>query len=843
MSDISAEQMDDLIQAMSKSAGSLGKIADKFGTSSSGKANARDQLQKDFTDARKEDTKQTKDHFAAIKTATSAVKTYAANILEIALVTSVFKEIIKYGTETVETYRDLSNHGQSFGGSMIKMSQAAASAGLPLKTFAEAVRHNSVVFSQMGQSGPGSFASVSKQLRVLTESSGLYGMTVKDLNDFALDYIDIQRTAGKNVSATSAQGVASIAKFALGITGISDVLGAEREVVMANTKKLLQEDTVVAAQRLNTVNGMDAYNEGLKAAVADLAAQPGKGGEMLSQGLAEAFGNTGGALFTDLGKKLNSVGQGGATMILDEANQRIKAGEDAHVVAMQTVSKMKDELTNPATMESLRMLASFGGPTADTAKQLIGMASSLKTYNMQDLKRAEQARKTGDGFTQMFESFTSVMDRLKGSFLDGFLKPFTVLGKIDTTQIFKNINDLGPVLEEMGTKFGDFVSKLFTKENLDTMVATIGEIVTLGRIAARTGSFIFSALTKAIGFVHDSFMIFGKKTADIATGLSVIAAWFLGKFFIKAIVSGLGRLLGMDKVVTVSGRIVNVNGAVTGGGGGGSGGNLSKAEKAEKEAEEIKTAAKGAKAAKAVAAAEEAAAVAGKAGGKLGLLGKMGGMLGALPLLGNLGGMGGKLMSGGARLGGKALGRLGGMLIPGVGAALDFGAAANAHKEGNNLAAGLYGLGGGLNAAGAGSALTGIGAVATPFLDMAGFAASGLGLAADVTGFGKGWGKKKPTTAPAEDANAEGAMPKDAAMAGPTAAPTGGAPSVVDDDKLLQLRTDALVDGNDQTIAELKKIQEALDRHTAILASQQARNTAAVQATTSAVKATGGYAS
>ena len=100
--------------------------------------------------------------------------------------------------------------------------------------------------------------------------------------------------------------------------------------------------------------------------------------------------------------------------------------------------------------------------------------------------------------------------------------------------------------------------------------------------------------------------------------------------------------------------------------------------------------------------------------------------------------------------GAKILGRLGAGFVPGVGGALDIAAAANAAKEGNPLAAALYGSAGALNIGGAAADLTGIGALGGIPADILGGILTAGGMAAEFTGFGK----TKPKSAMIKSAGA-----------------------------------------------------------------------------------------
>ena len=116
----------------------------------------------------------------------------------------------------------------------------------------------------------------------------------------------------------------------------------------------------------------------------------------------------------------------------------------------------------------------------------------------------------------------------------------------------------------------------------------------------------------------------------------------------------------------------------------------------------------------------------------------------------------------GGKVAAKGAGRLFGSLVPGIGVGIDAYSSAEAYKNGNNLAGGLYAAGGALNAIGATADLSGFGVPAGIVADVAGFGLTGAGMAAEF--FGDPFAKKKPANVPVKPS----VVPKTAAVAGMT---------------------------------------------------------------------------
>jgi hypothetical protein len=82
---------------------------------------------------------------------------------------------------------------------------------------------------------------------------------------------------------------------------------------------------------------------------------------------------------------------------------------------------------------------------------------------------------------------------------------------------------------------------------------------------------------------------------------------------------------------------------------------------------------------------------------------------------------------------------------------------------------------------------------------------------------------------------------QDLSRTNPANKSTKARPTVLDDAMVNRLRADAKL-GDKEALAQLKKIQDSLDRQTAILASQQRQVVTAAASTTTAVKnSRGGY--
>jgi hypothetical protein len=857
MSDISEQQMDELIAAMNKSAGSLGKIADNYATGRTGPLAKEAKAQSNAArQAQMLDTKATKEHSSAVTNTTKAIKEYGAKISSLFSFEKIRESTVAYGKELTKTYRDLSNYGQSFSGSLFKMGQMAARAGLPLEQFAEAVRHNSVVVNQLGVQR---FADLSKRVRQLTQQAGMYGLTVEQLNQFGLDMMETQRLAGKNLSSVSGEAMARrIQGFALNVTAVSDALGAQREVVMRLTQESLRSEAAASAARLNAMKGLDAYNDAMMDAVAALAAQPGEAGKQLSKGLADAFGSINGSLFTDLGRDFISVGQQGAMRLIDQANERIARGEDSQLVAMETVAKLSSELRSPQALESLRLLAQTSGPAADSARRVLGIANDLKEYTLQNVEQKKKEREQADAMSSFMLSWGNTVATLKGALIDGFLTPFMTMDKIDPQKVeafWKQINDMGPVLKDFAARFGELLTTFLTPANLKLAGDTLITVVQLAASTTKVVGGIIGQIANVFKIFHDGMkMLFGEKVAGAATALAAFTAWFGGKALLNAVMGFFARTIS-GNLVNVNGRVVNVNGGGGAGLGdfldGDIGGGEGKGKKGRRGGNQRarRLRARGFKRGLRGAALEGFVEEGVRKSGRLGR------MVSRIPGAKAVGAIGGRLTGVGRAMSAplKAVGKFGGPVTAALVAGLTIADAANTIKDINEqVAAGkmtpqearkaLGKMAGATTGTLAGSVIGGIvGQALIPIPGVGAAIGAAAGGALGNWAGGKVGGFIANVTAPkAPPKPASPSVPQSrAGAAQPRTVATQ--PRVLDDRIVAQMRTDAIL-GDKAAAEQLRKIEESIRNQTAILVSQQTKNTQAVKETTNTIRSTGGFA-
>lgn len=197
---------------------------------------------------------------------------------------SQLQRLAEVQTQYLDTYRNLSNSGANFAGSLTDMRLAASGTYLTLQQFGELVTKNNDAFSRMGgtvDQGVRSFAKLSNDLIKSPLGSELLalGYNFQQINEGTANYIAM--TGGRNAEEmrnTKAITAAS-AEYLTQLDGLAQITGKSRQQQEEALKQASQNAAI--NQRLA---GMDekqkaAYNRGL----AEMQAKFGQAGAELYQ--------------------------------------------------------------------------------------------------------------------------------------------------------------------------------------------------------------------------------------------------------------------------------------------------------------------------------------------------------------------------------------------------------------------------------------------------------------------------------------------------------------------------------------------------------------------------------
>ncbi len=206
----------------------------------------------------------------------------------------------------LETFRQLSQTGASFGQSLVVMRESAHSAALPLDDFAKLVNENAQSMTAMfGSTTEG--AKRIAELGRITREVGIkrlapLGFTVDEINDTLLLNLDSQRRTGILSRMTDTQRTQSAIRFAEQLDRLAKLTGQQRDELRSQIEQqqsnerfqiALQNQTDATRQRLQgfaaTVGNIaPGLNEGFQDLIANAGVPVTESALALVQNIPEA---------------------------------------------------------------------------------------------------------------------------------------------------------------------------------------------------------------------------------------------------------------------------------------------------------------------------------------------------------------------------------------------------------------------------------------------------------------------------------------------------------------------------------------------------------------------------
>jgi hypothetical protein len=208
----------------------------------------------------------------------------------------------------IETFRQLSQIGATFGQSIVELRQTAATAALPLDDFAALVRQNSTnlaaLFGSTTQGAKG-IALLGESIRdVGIDRLAPLGFTVDEVNETLLLNLERQRRTNMFSRMTDQQRISSAIRFAEELDRLARLTGAQRDELRAQIEQqqsnakfqaFLQGATDGARTRLETFaasvgNIAPGLNEGFQDLIANAGVPVTESALALIQNIPQASG-------------------------------------------------------------------------------------------------------------------------------------------------------------------------------------------------------------------------------------------------------------------------------------------------------------------------------------------------------------------------------------------------------------------------------------------------------------------------------------------------------------------------------------------------------------------------
>jgi hypothetical protein len=532
---------------------------------------AKDAVNK-FTDEVKESTKEHKDFLEKTKSLKSAfmglgsamergegtVSSFTDNFKGLGVIGDSLGFLGNRLDTNIETFRQLSQIGATFGQSIVELRQTAATAALPLDDFAALVRQNSTNLAALF----GSTTQGAKGIALLGESirtQGIdrlapLGFTIDEVNETLLLNLERQRRTNTFTRMTDQQRITSAIRFAEELDRLARLTGAQRDELRAQIEQQ-QSNAKFQAFLQNATDGARSRLEGFAASIGTIA--PG-----LNEGFQDLIANAGVPVTESALALVQNIPQA-QTVVRDLIS--------GAVTSEQALSRLRDaagasvDRFRKATVTGQVEFLALQGDVINLARRIVDVDSIF----------AEQGE-TADRLTQGLTTFEDASKRISGQFQQietGLLAGFgPALGGLSqaTQFLMKGVGGLVAGVAQIPALTGTAIAGvlagkyLFGKTEQIAIVATGTAIGTgkglggllkglgLGKMGGRIGGAAKFGATRllpgvgaAIGVGSSAGQLMNKDKSDDAAGIGGLGGAGVGALIGGLLGFGLpGALIG-----------------------------------------------------------------------------------------------------------------------------------------------------------------------------------------------------------------------------------------------------------------------------------------------------------
>lgn len=448
------------------------------------------------------------------KKAEESGKALAAMSVAAGAVGTVVGALSKTISESIDTYRQMANVGQTFSGSMMEMHIAAAEARLPLEEFAKAVAVNSKAISTIGTKA---FSDLGLGLRSSLREFGMLGLTTENLTEYLGDYLETQRLYGGLQNINQQQAVESMQQLAVETTKMSAMTGKNRMEIMKQTQEALRENSLRSFMFMQGNKDMSAFNLSMQKVTTYFAGLPGEAGDTMTRMLAQTVGR-GSALLSDDMQTFVQSGMFGVTDMFDQMARKIKAGtasdEDIFNFQQQFLKQGK------ANMSSLKLQADLGN---ESARKVVNMITEMENMDGKRKGELQKQQETTKFFLNLQDTLKRVTGFIKEQFMKGFLAVWKGFDQAGSSGLFEKLtSSIGGFAERFGTWVAEFVQSGKLEE--------FGMMV--GDAAAGIGNFVLM-VADGVGKLKDLFNWFSEHPLTGLAAAGGLGALLLGGKAVK----------------------------------------------------------------------------------------------------------------------------------------------------------------------------------------------------------------------------------------------------------------------------------------------------------------------
>ena len=476
-----------------------------------------------------------------------SISAFTDNFRNVGVIGDAFAGLGNRLDTNIETFRQLTQVGASFGQSIVDLRQTAATAALPLDDFAKLVNENSEALAALF----GSTTQGAKQISLLAESvrtQGIpslapLGFTVDELNETLLLNLDRQRRTNVFDRLSTQQRIDSAIRFSQELDRLARLTGAQRDELRAQIEQQ-QSNTKFQAFLQNATDGARTRLEGFAASIGTIA--PG-----LTEGFQDLIANAGVPVTESALALVQNIPQA-----RDVVNDLISGTISSEIA----LSRLRDaagasiDRFRSATVTGQVEFLNLQGDVINLARRINDVDSIF----------GEQAE-TADRLTQGLTTFEDASKRIAGQFQQietGLLAGFgpALGGFAQATQfLMKGVGGLVAGIAQVPALTGTAIAGLlagkflFSRADQTAIVAAgtaigFGKSGVLGRLGGAAGAVgrgatrVLPGLGAAVGIGSSAAMLADEDTRT--QGLAGLGGGAIGAAIGTMILPGVGTLIG-----------------------------------------------------------------------------------------------------------------------------------------------------------------------------------------------------------------------------------------------------------------------------------------------------------
>lgn len=372
--------------------------------------------------------------------------------------------------KNIDTFRELTNVGTDFGGSLFNAQLQAANAGLTLDTFSNTITNNSEAFALMAGSateGARAFTRISGQIqREFGPRFSALGMTMEETAQFTADYLDQQTRIGRAQFMSERQRAVGAAEFILQLDELSRLTGKRRDQIAAELKEAADDQRVKNLFAVMT----DGQREQVQGTLALL-----KGASPELQNIVTELIGTVGIPISDNAKALTVINPKLADMAAGLADGTVTQEQYAAEIR-RTAREVSG--SSRAQAEYRSQLIALGVPIATVETMLIGLENVGK--NAVDVLTEQQkaAQRGNQGLLDFERRITEARNVILGTLIEsGIFQQFeTMLSDVvDFMTKDDGLQMLKDGVQVVADFFKDLVQDIKDFGLVDTLKMYIGD--------------------------------------------------------------------------------------------------------------------------------------------------------------------------------------------------------------------------------------------------------------------------------------------------------------------------------------------------------------------------------